>query len=53
MTNIQGIKTSDISIILLLYNTPENKIKNLLNYKDFKIYILDQSNDQITKKKNM
>lgn len=51
MINNQRINTSDISIILLLYNTPKNKIKNLLNYKDFKIYILDQSNDQITKKK--
>ena len=45
------MRTSDISIILLLYNTPQEKIKNLLNYKNFNIFILDQSNDHITKKK--
>ncbi|MDB9746908.1 glycosyltransferase [Candidatus Pelagibacter sp.] len=41
---------SDISIILLLYNTPSEKIQNLLNYKNFNIFILDQSNDYNTKK---
>lgn len=45
------MKSADISIILLLYNTPQEKIENLVNYKDFNIYILDQSNDFNTKKK--
>ena len=45
------MRISDISIILLLYNTPTEKIKNLLNYKNFNIFILDQSGDHITKKK--
>ena len=35
----------------MLYNTPSNVIKNLKIYKDFKILILDQSNDFILKKK--
>ena len=51
MLDNQNIKNSDISIILLLYNTPEKKLKNLSNYKDFNILILDQSNDLITKEK--
>lgn len=37
--------TSDITVILLFYKTPKNLIKNLKVYKDFKIIILDQSND--------
>ena len=45
------MKKSDISIIILLYNTPKDKIQNLLNYKDFNIFILDQSDDHVTKKK--
>ena len=45
-----SIKNSDISIILLLYKTPINKLQNLKNYKDFNVLILDQSNDQIIKK---
>ena len=45
------MRISDISIILLLYNTPTEKIKNLLNYKNFNIFILDQSGDHITKKR--
>jgi GT2 family glycosyltransferase len=45
------VKKSDISIILLLYNTPKEKLKNLSIYEDFDVYILDQSNDIATKKK--
>ncbi len=41
----------DLTIILLLYNTPRNLIKNLHVYKHFKILILDQSNDYNLKKK--
>ena len=51
MPKYQKIKKSDISVILLLYNTPSENLKNLLNYKDFKLLILDQSNDRATKKK--
>ena len=51
MTSKNTIKTSDISIIILLYNTPIKKIQNLLNYKDFNLLILDQSNDYTTKYK--
>ena len=43
--------SKDISILLLLYKTPKEKIQNLKNYKDFNIYILDQSYDHNTKKK--
>ena len=39
------MKNEDISVIILLYNTRENLIKNFKNYKDFKVLILDQSND--------
>ena len=45
------MKIKDITVVLLLYNTPSNVIKNLKIYKDFKIVILDQSNDFILKKK--
>ena len=45
------MKIKDITVVLLLYNTPPNVIKNLKIYKDFKILILDQSNDFILKKK--
>jgi GT2 family glycosyltransferase len=45
------MRKSDISIIILLYNTPQDKIRNLLIYKEYNIFILDQSNDHITKKK--
>ena len=47
----QSIKTSDITVILLLYNTPEKKLQNLQNYKEFNFLILDQSGDYITKEK--
>ena len=40
----------DITIILLLYNSPVEILKNLRNYKKFPILILDQSNDHSTKK---
>lgn len=36
---------------MLLYNTPKKALDNLKNYKDFKVAILDQSNDLQTKKK--
>lgn len=41
----------DITIIILLFNTPSNVLKNLRNYKNFKVAILDQSNDFDSKKK--
>ena len=40
----------DITIILLLYNTPIKILRNLKNYKKFPTIILDQSNDLIAKK---
>lgn len=39
----------DISIIILLYKTPDKLLKNLRKYKNFKILILDQSNNHINK----
>ena len=45
------MKINDISVIILLYKTPNNVLKNLLNYKKFNILILDQSNDINIKKK--
>ena len=42
---------SDITIIILLYNTPIKLIKNFKAYKKFKVIILDQSNDKIFKEK--
>ncbi len=45
------MNNKDITVILLLYNTPENLIKNLKYYFKYKILILDQSNDVQLKKK--
>ena len=42
---------NNISVILLLFHTRENLIENLKQYKDFKVLILDQSNDLELKKK--
>ena len=42
---------SDITIIILLYNTPIKLIKNFKAYKKFKVIIMDQSNDKIFKEK--
>lgn len=42
---------NDISIIFLLYKTPYKVIKNLENYKNFKVLIFDQSNDYKLKQK--
>ena len=36
---------NDITVIILLYRTPKKLLKNLVKYKDFKVLILDQSND--------
>ena len=36
---------NDITVIILLYRTPKKLLKNLVKYKDFKLLILDQSND--------
>ena len=36
----------DISIVFLLYKTPKKILKNLLKYKNYKVFILDQSNDK-------
>ena len=44
------MKHNDITIIVLLYKTPKKLIKNLNNFKDFKILVFDQSNDYETKK---
>ena len=40
----------DISVIILLFHTRENLIENLKKYKDFRVLILDQSNDLKLKK---
>ena len=45
------MKFNDISVVILFYKTSYKVIKNLSNYKNFDIYILDQSNDIILKKK--
>ena len=39
----------DITVILTLYKTPINKLNNLLNYKNYKILILDQGENISTK----
>ena len=39
----------DISIIILLYKTPDKLLENLRKYKNFKILILDQSNNLTNK----
>jgi GT2 family glycosyltransferase len=44
------MKHKDITILILLYNTPKNLLKNLRLYKDFKIMILDQSNNLLSKR---
>ena len=41
----------NISVILLLFHTRKNLIENLKQYKDFKVLILDQSNDLELRKK--
>ena len=40
------MKNNQISIIILLFKTPPEIIKNLKNYRDFNLLILDQSNNQ-------
>jgi len=42
-----------ITVILPLYKTPHNLIKQFNQYKDLKLIILDQSNDQELKKKTL
>ena len=42
---------SDITIILLLYKTPLELIKNFKAFKKFNVIVLDQSNDRVFKKK--
>ena len=39
------MNNKDISVILLLYKTPKKLLKNLEKYRNFKILILNQSND--------
>ena len=41
----------DISVIVILYNTPLNKIKNLKQFKDFRLIILEQGSPVSLKKK--
>ena len=45
------MNNKDITVILLLFNTPEKIINNLRIYKSFNVVILDQSNDYKTKYK--
>ena len=45
---IENIK--EISVILTLYKTPEDKLKNLLNYKNLKLLVFDQEGNNSTKK---
>ena len=45
------MKSSNISVVILFYRTPEKVITRLKNYKGFDLYILDQSNDLELKKK--
>ena len=40
----------DITILILLYKTSKSLLKNLIIYKNFRIMILDQSNNADTKK---
>ena len=47
------MKFNDISVVILFYKTSYEVIKNLSNYKNFNIYILDQSNDVGLKKKKL
>ena len=41
----------DITVIILLYNTPNKILENLRIYRKFKVAVLDQSNDHQSKKK--
>ena len=47
------MKYNDISVIILLYDTPYKTLQNLKNYKNFDVLILDQSNDTNIKKKSL
>ena len=38
-------KHSDITVILTLYKTPKEKLKNLNHYKKYKIIFFDQESD--------
>jgi hypothetical protein len=38
-------KLNSITVIIPLYKTPHHLIKNINQYKHFKLIILDQSND--------
>ena len=44
-------KLNDITVIIPLYKTPHHLIKNITQYKDLKLIILDQSNDHKLKRK--
>ncbi len=41
----------EITVIIILYKTPEKRISNLKQYKDFKLIILDQGSDNNSKKR--
>ena len=43
------MKLNDITVLLLLYKTSRLVLKNLKYYKNFKVLILDQSNDRTKK----
>ena len=43
---------SDITVILTLYKTPHDKLKNLEQYKTFKTIIFEQEGGNNSKKKN-
>ena len=40
----------EISVILTLYKTPKEKLKNLLSYKNFKLLVFDQEGNKSTEK---
>ena len=41
----------DITVIVILYNTPFKKIENLKNFRNFKLIILEQGSLYNSKKK--
>ena len=51
LVNIGGKNYSDITVILTLYKTPENKLKNLNQYKKYKTIFFDQESNGNLKNK--
>ena len=46
------MNNKDVTIIFLLYKTPNKLINSIKNYRKYKVCIFDQSNDYKIKKKN-